>query len=1177
MRKLPFLLSAALLSVAGSGMANNVLIDQQTSSNPLPGTKKGEQREWTSSEFSNPDGHKVIRLTFKENIYKNHKFGWPFVSISEFYLYDKNGEKVTLAASNFSSNATQEDDGGGLAVLCDGNTNAGNYWHSAWKYDAKAYHYLQIDATGTNADLSKFKVGYITRNENEAPTEIQLTTAASKDAMDISMAMPMEGQRYYFYNKRKTGGDRYYYVSNGNIGFAEANDRGKAAYMWVCEKTEDGKYAFKNEATQKYFGWQKLSDTAFGWTLDGTVSDQNVKNKGFFTLKGLEKEDTEKFLVGKADKFDQAEHAGYYDDTFSSDFGFTLTKDVPNMPVVGVNYYFYNEHMSGDTYYYDNDGQVGFGTEKAPNAYYVWTCVDAGQGKLAFKNMKTGRFFSWKSLATSQYGWTVSATMKGNTNSGVYNEGCVTIRSPKENKFLVGKVSGDTRGFDQADRAEFNNATFSSDFCFETCTTDFSANKATDFIGATYGEKWVRLKWKTNQNHAAGFAAGEDGKFSGRPAKSNEGDLTSIEQVWTLVGNEKDGFLLQNKAAGDGLALHVANTNSGTAATMVEKAKACKWKLVNKSSGIYAITPANATGVSLNAYGGELQNLKLYDANGDGSQWAPECVVEGLTMSIKVNGDDSFIKHKFGIGDLKFTVDYISTTSRVKGSSEAATYYLPNNVKVVLEESDVFRGYTKGNFTVNGETKDKVEFTTGTNIGTVVCNFNADPESGEYLYISPDAKGKPYRIPAIATAPNGDVFAISDNRPCGSDIGYGEVDIKCRISKDHGKTWGEEFFIADGVGDNNGDQVWKTGFGDAAIVADAERNELLVMMVCGKTVCWNGDYKPNDPTSNPNRVARVRAKLNPATGEWEWTKPVEVTESVYSIFVDENNKPTVQSLFIGSGRICQSRVTKVGAYYRLYCSVWTKNEGNRVIYSDDFGETWNVLGKISDRPGRGGDEPKCEELPDGSVILSSRRNGRLFNIYRYKDVATGEGEWLGEVNSEGQPGGIKVGNSTNGEIMLVKAIRKSDNAKVELALQSVPFGNGRKEVGFFFKEITEDQYDNVVNLASNWTKGLQVSYKDAAYSTMTLQKDHRIGFFFEEVPGGYCMVYVPLTIEKITSDAYMLDKEAYPFDPTGTGIEQVIPSADAANAPIYDLSGRRVLNPVKKGIYIQNGKKYVIK
>jgi hypothetical protein len=31
------------------------------------------------------------------------------------------------------------------------------------------------------------------------------------------------------------------------------------------------------------------------------------------------------------------------------------------------------------------------------------------------------------------------------------------------------------------------------------------------------------------------------------------------------------------------------------------------------------------------------------------------------------------------------------------------------------------------------------------------------------------------------------------------------------------------------------------------------------------------------------------------------------------------------------------------------------------------------------------------------------------------------------------------------------------------------------------------------------------------------------------------------------------------------------------NAPIYDLSGRRVMNAVKGGIYIQNGKKFIVK
>ncbi len=42
-----------------------------------------------------------------------------------------------------------------------------------------------------------------------------------------------------------------------------------------------------------------------------------------------------------------------------------------------------------------------------------------------------------------------------------------------------------------------------------------------------------------------------------------------------------------------------------------------------------------------------------------------------------------------------------------------------------------------------------------------------------------------------------------------------------------------------------------------------------------------------------------------------------------------------------------------------------------------------------------------------------------------------------------------------------------------------------------------------------------------------------------------------------------------------TAIETV--ETEKANAPIYDLSGRRVVNTVKGGIYIQNGKKFIVK
>ena len=47
------------------------------------------------------------------------------------------------------------------------------------------------------------------------------------------------------------------------------------------------------------------------------------------------------------------------------------------------------------------------------------------------------------------------------------------------------------------------------------------------------------------------------------------------------------------------------------------------------------------------------------------------------------------------------------------------------------------------------------------------------------------------------------------------------------------------------------------------------------------------------------------------------------------------------------------------------------------------------------------------------------------------------------------------------------------------------------------------------------------------------------------------------------------------FDGETTAIETV--ETENANAPIYDLSGRRVLSTVKGGIYIQNGKKFIVK
>ena len=106
--------------------------------------------------------------------------------------------------------------------------------------------------------------------------------------------------------------------------------------------------------------------------------------------------------------------------------------------------------------------------------------------------------------------------------------------------------------------------------------------------------------------------------------------------------------------------------------------------------------------------------------------------------------------------------------------------------------------------------------------------------------------------------------------------------------------------------------------------------------------------------------------------------------------------------------------------------------------------------------------------------------------------------------------------------MLVDAVETATQRPVKLMLQSLPCGEGRVDVGFWYKEILPNGIYSPRAFAHNWTKGLQVSKTTSAYSTMTLQKDGRIGFFWEEqsTDNGYNMAYIPLTISEITGGQY---------------------------------------------------------
>ena len=377
------------------------------------------------------------------------------------------------------------------------------------------------------------------------------------------------------------------------------------------------------------------------------------------------------------------------------------------------------------------------------------------------------------------------------------------------------------------------------------------------------------------------------------------------------------------------------------------------------------------------------------------------------------------------------------------------------------------------------------------------------------LFTSNTSGTQPYRIPAIVQTGKNDILVFSDKRYDGGDIGQNgsnksHIDLVYR--RWNGTSWEDEKLIADGNS--------SFGYGDAAVVADREDpNNILLMCAAGNTFFTKGQVK----------CYRFRS----SDGGANWTNEGDVTSAVYSAIGNPN------SAFFSSGRICQSSQIKVGNHYRLYAALCVTGTNSVVVYSDDFGENWHQLG--SGVAVSGGDEAKCEELPNGDVLVSSRKeNDRYFNVFTYTEKTSAAGSW--EEKVEGNLDANKnSGQATNGEILIVPAVN-ANGAPCYLALQSMPYGqkvsfweDGNKKrayVSIYYKELSVDASTSYASsdFSSGWTR-YQVSSTTSAYSSMIWQADGNIGFVWEDdykswSKGLYNIEYRNLPISTITGGAY---------------------------------------------------------
>ena len=368
-----------------------------------------------------------------------------------------------------------------------------------------------------------------------------------------------------------------------------------------------------------------------------------------------------------------------------------------------------------------------------------------------------------------------------------------------------------------------------------------------------------------------------------------------------------------------------------------------------------------------------------------------------------------------------------------------------------------------------------------------------------------------YRIPALAETKDGTLLAVTDLRyKHAADVGkYGEhgewggnshihrVDLILKHSLNLGMDWSSPDKML-----TNAPEPPEYGCGDAAIVADRDSNEVLIIHVQGNVRYQDGKQS----------ITRLKS----SDGGENFTS-TDITESIYGM-----NTSSWKRMFFTSGKIHQSRFIKVGKYYRIYSAPLIGDGfGNTVLYSDDFGDTWKVLGgNATVQPISAGDEAKVEELPDGRVVLSSRcGKGRHINIFTYADKNSGTGQW------EGSSQWLNLGNDkgTNGEILIVKACSTGDKTPVYLALQSIPSVHRRKNVTMYWRTITKDISLSDFADGTKWQQK-QIHDGTSAYSTMIQQKDGRIGFLYEYNeqgnPAGYDIRYKSLTISEITGGQY---------------------------------------------------------
>ncbi|WP_209402477.1 exo-alpha-sialidase [Pseudozobellia sp. WGM2] len=300
-----------------------------------------------------------------------------------------------------------------------------------------------------------------------------------------------------------------------------------------------------------------------------------------------------------------------------------------------------------------------------------------------------------------------------------------------------------------------------------------------------------------------------------------------------------------------------------------------------------------------------------------------------------------------------------------------------------------------------------------------------------------------YRIPALITAPNGDLIAAIDERiPSCNDLrGSDDINIVIRRSSNNGKTWGPIETVMDFP-------LGKSA-SDPSMIVDEMTKEIFLFY--------------NFMNLNTEKDIYYLHVMKSSDNGKTWSEPEDITSQIAKPEWHKDFK------FITSGRGIQTRSGK------LLHTMVNLNSGLHLFGSDDHGKTWYFL----NTPIQPADESKVIELADGTLMINARVNKKGM---RYVHTSKDDGKtW------RTKPAPELIDPGCNASIVRYTSIE--DGYKKNRLL----FSNAKSKQGRTNLTVRVS-YDE----GQTWTDGKTIYEGPSAYSSLTVLKNGDIGVFFEK-------------------------------------------------------------------------------